>query len=156
MKLIRIFILLCFTQLSFSEGKVMFGPGKASKRHLEGVHPDLIKVVMLAYKISEVDFSVVDGLRDLFTQRKYVKTGVSQTMDSKHLAQDDGFSHAVDLYPWVNNKTDHEERYQFMVCKAMHEAANRLGVHITIGCFWVSFEDKGQFGDRPHFELFRN
>tara|TARA_Y100000310_G_scaffold345847_1_gene471271 strand:+ start:29602 stop:30018 length:417 start_codon:yes stop_codon:yes gene_type:complete len=135
----------------------MFKPGSASKRNLDGVHPDLVEVVMLAYRLSKVDFSVVDGLRDIITQKRYVRTGVSQTMDSKHLEQKDGFSHAVDLYPWVNGKTNHDEKYYLMVCKAVHEAANRLKVRVTLGCFWTSFQQNSngviEYGDKCHVEL---
>lgn len=37
-------------------------------------------------------------MRDIETQRKYLATGKSTTMNSKHLKQSDGYSHAVDLY----------------------------------------------------------
>ena len=68
-----------------------------SMERLKYVHPDLASVVQLAYELSPIKFKVTEGLRTIETQRKYVATGRSQTMSSYHLAQADGYSHAVDL-----------------------------------------------------------
>ena len=131
-----------------------FFPGSASKKTLKGVHPRVIKVVLFAYTISECDMSVVDGLRTIEEQRRNVESGASQTMVSFHLKQKDGYSHAVDLYPWVDGKTNFEEKYQLMICKAMQLAANHFGEKIEMGCFWVSYKNKnGEYGDKPHFQF---
>ena len=37
--------------------------GKRSRQRLEGVHPDLVKVVERAIEITEIDFTVLEGLR---------------------------------------------------------------------------------------------
>lgn len=79
-----------------------------SLRNLSGVHPNLIAVVGLALSQSVVDFTVVEGLRDIETQRQNVAKGVSQTMNSRHLKQDDGFGHAVDLYPYFDGSVQVE------------------------------------------------
>lgn len=50
-----------------------------SLRNLSGVHPNLIAVAGLALSESIVDFTVVEGLRDIETQRQNVAKGVSQT-----------------------------------------------------------------------------
>ena len=47
---------------------------------LEGVHPDLVKVVKLAITYTDVDFGVIYGVRDLATQERLYKSGKSQTM----------------------------------------------------------------------------
>ena len=39
--------------------------GSKSLAKLNGVHPDLVKVVKAAIKLSEVDFTVLEGLRTL-------------------------------------------------------------------------------------------
>ena len=41
----------------------MFSLGPRSKMRLNGVHPDLVKVVERAIQISTVDFTVLEGLR---------------------------------------------------------------------------------------------
>ena len=43
----------------------MYQLGKKSKKKLEGVHPDLVKVVERAIEITEQDFTVLEGLRDI-------------------------------------------------------------------------------------------
>lgn len=116
---------------------------------LNGVHPDLVAVTRLALARTRMDFTVVEGLRTLEKQRENVARGVSQTMNSKHLAQADGFGHAVDLYPF------YERRVQVnapaacfrLIADAMREAADELGVSIIWGGDWKTLVDM------PHFQL---
>ena len=68
------------------------------------MHPDLVKVVKRAIQITKQDFTIFDGLRTEEEQEANVEKGVSQTMESKHLPQDDGFSHAVDTVPYMSGK----------------------------------------------------
>ena len=65
-----------------------------SMQNLSGVHPDLVAVVKRAIEITEQDFSVIEGIRNIDRQRKLVAQGKSQTMNSRHLT-----GHAVDLAP---------------------------------------------------------
>ena len=69
--------------------------GKRSLQNLSGVHPDLVDVVKRAIEITEQDFSVIEGIRNINRQRELVKTGKSTTMNSRHLT-----GHAVDIAPW--------------------------------------------------------
>ena len=64
--------------------------GKRSLERLVGVHPDLVRVVKRAIELTDHDFSVIEGLRTLETQRAYVEKGVSWRMDSRRLAGDAG------------------------------------------------------------------
>nr|WP_316626979.1 hypothetical protein [uncultured Brevundimonas sp.] len=54
--------------------------GAKSRAELVGVHTDFVRFVELTLKYSAQDFGVRDGLRSEAEQRKYVRTGVSQTM----------------------------------------------------------------------------
>ena len=110
---------------------------------LKGVHPDLVKVVKRAIEISEYDFMVVEGLRTKETQAEYVKKGVSQTMNSRHI-----IGQAVDLAPLENGVIDwNNKKGQFdAVAKAMLQAAKELNVKITWGGNW-------KFVDKPHFQI---
>ena len=74
-----------------------FKLSKRSLGKLEGVHPILVETVKKAIEISLVDFGVIYGVRDLAEQKRLYEAGRSQTMRSKHLIQEDGYSHAVDL-----------------------------------------------------------
>ncbi len=115
--------------------------GKRSLERLVGVHPDLIRVVKRAIELTEHDFSVIEGLRTVETQRAYVAKGASKTMNSRHIT-----GHAVDLYP-VGRPTPWDKCP--IVAKSMQAAADELGVVIVWGGSWKSFVDQ------PHFELDR-
>lgn len=111
----------------------MFYFSQKSKQRLNGVHPDLVKVVNLALKKSKVDFTVLEGLRTLARQRVLVRQGASQTLNSNHRVQKTGYGHAVDLipYPVSWNIT---EFYPFV--EAMREAAKELNVKVRWGGSW--------------------
>lgn len=75
--------------------------GKTSRGHLEKVHPDLVKIHEKALEI--IDHLIEDGIRTVEEQRKNVGKGVSKTMDSLHLPQEDGTSHATDCRPYPSD-----------------------------------------------------
>ncbi len=151
-----------------------FRLGARSLKELDGVHPDLIRVVERALELSPVDFSVHDGIRTVAEQRRYVASGVSKTMDSKHLKQDgDGKGHAVDLVPYVNGKLRWEWGPIYGIAEAVRQAATELGVRIRWGGSWQVFtgttvpveelvelyvekrrsQGRVPFRDGPHYEL---
>lgn len=119
----------------------MYQLGKKSKKKLEGVHPDLVKVVERAIEITEQDFTVLEGLRDIERQRELVNTGKSTTLNSRHLT-----GHAVDLAPWP---ISWEWEGFYPIADAMKTAADELGVSLEWGGDWKSFPDG------PHFQLSR-
>lgn len=154
--------------------------GTTSKKRLEGVHPNLVKVVNRAIEITQQDFSVYEGLRTQKRQLQLVKMKMSQTMSSKHLKQRDGYGHAVDLLPWADfdgNGTKEVAWHWpaiYPITEAMRQAAKELGVRIRWGGNWaVCLNDtdktaealvsdyvtarkkagKTAFIDGPHYEL---
>ena len=50
-----------------------FKLGKRSLSNLEGVHPDLVKVVNRAIELTQVDFTVIEGLRTKERQAQLLK-----------------------------------------------------------------------------------
>lgn len=135
----------------------MYTLSARSRRNLEGVHPKLVDVVRRALEITQQDFTVVEGLRSLETQKAYVAKGVSKTMRSYHLQQKDGYGHAVDLYPYYNGSVQVEapfSRYK-MIADAMLAAAKELGVVVTWGADWDRDGDTSDhsFIDSPHYQL---
>ncbi len=110
--------------------------GKGSRRELKGVHPKLVKVVRRAIKITEQDFTVVDGLRTFAEQEEYVRTGVSWTLKSMHLPQKDKYGHAVDLVPYINGKVRWELGPCYVIARAVRQAAKDEGVPILWGGCW--------------------
>lgn len=152
-----------------------FRLSQRSLSKLEGVHPDMVAVVERAIEITTVDFGVTQGIRTIEQQREYVRTGKSQTMNSKHLLQADGYSHAVDVIAYIGSDISWELNLYDNIADAFAQAARDLGVSIKWGAAWnvpditkwnSTMEDammhyidtrRGQgrrpFIDGPHFEL---
>lgn len=145
-----------------------------SLSRLDGVHPDLVRVVKRALELSKQDFSVLEGLRTAERQAQLVKQGLSQTTNSKHLKQTDSFGHAVDLTPWVNGAVSWDWVYFYPIAEAVRAAAKELNVKIRWGGAWCVLNEttndaktlvadyvaarrkqgKKAFNDGPHFELY--
>ena len=120
---------------------------KFSKRsidNMKGVHPDLVRVVHTALKISPIDFLVTEGLRSVERQKQLFEAGASRTMNSRHLT-----GHAVDLAAWVGGVRWDWPLYE-IIAVAMKQAAKDEDVAIVWGGDWTTFRDG------PHFELDRN
>lgn len=133
----------------------------------------MVKVVNRAIEITGQDFTVHDGIRSVREQRNYVNRGVSQTMNSKHLKQSDGYGHAVDLVPYINGKMRWEWEPIYVIAEAMRQAADELGVNIRWGGCWQVItgtslppkklvrnyvnkrrkQGRKAFNDGPHYEL---
>lgn len=116
-----------------------------SLRRLEGVHPDLVRVVKRAIEITPVDFLVVEGLRTKERQAYLLDAGKSRTMNSYHLT-----GHAVDIAPVVNGKVSWDWKFFHPMADAMMKAADELGVKIEWGGKWKTFPDG------PHFQIERS
>lgn len=119
-----------------------FKLGSRSLQRLQGVHPDLVKVVKRAIEISPVDFTVTEGLRTLERQKQLVAKGASKTMNSRHLT-----GHAVDISPLVDGKVSWDWKFYHPMADAMKKAAKELNVPIEWGGDWKTFKDG------PHFQL---
>lgn len=116
--------------------------GTKSRQLLAGVHPDLVRVVERAIKITPVDFTVLEGVRSLERQKKLVAAGASKTMKSRHLT-----GHAVDIAPLLNGKVSWDWPLYHKLAPAMKQAAKDCGVAIEWGGDWHSFKDG------PHWQL---
>ena len=119
----------------------MFKLSNKSLDRLKGVNPDLVKVVKRAIELTEVDFSVGEGLRTIERQKELVAKGASQTMKSRHLT-----GHAVDLYAFVDGSVSWEWKYYSKISESVMKAAKELGVDVEWGGNW-------KMKDGPHFQL---
>lgn len=125
----------------------MFQLGPRSKMRLNGVHPDLVKVVERAIQITTVDFTVLEGVRSPERQKVLVDSGASMTLNSRHIPGADGYAKAVDLGAWVDSQVDWSWPLYHKIAAAMKEAAKQLNVPIEWGGDWKTFKDG------PHFQL---
>lgn len=117
--------------------------GAKSLAKLEGVHPDLVRVLKRAIKLTPVDFSVVEGVRTRKRQAELFAAGASKTMNSRHLT-----GHAVDIAPYVAGSIRWDWPLFHQIAPAMKQAAQELGVPVVWGGDW-------RFKDGPHWELDR-
>jgi len=116
--------------------------GQRSLSRLEGVHPDLVRVVKRAAAMSDLDFTILEGLRTTDRQRQLVKQGASKTMNSRHIT-----GHAVDIAPLIAGKVAWDWPLYHKLAKTIKAAAVAEKVALTWGGDWRSFKDG------PHWEL---
>jgi peptidoglycan L-alanyl-D-glutamate endopeptidase CwlK len=139
----------------FSE--IRYGPSflpsalfnEASLKEIQGVHPDLLKVVARAREISSVHFEVVPGnggLRSATEQKRLKHAGKSHANFGRHTV-----GYAIDLVPISKNGNPNfnDAKGYEGIRSAMETAANELGIPIQWGGNWKRLVDK------PHFELDR-
>jgi peptidoglycan L-alanyl-D-glutamate endopeptidase CwlK len=138
-----------------------------SLKNLQGVHPDLVRVIRRALELTPVDFAVIEGLRTVARQKQLVSAGASETMNSRHIT-----GHAVDLGAWVGTiRWDLGLYYQ--IAAAVQQASKELQVPIRWGGAWARLDTTSKppdvlvaeytatrrrqgrkaFIDGPHFEL---
>jgi len=152
-----------------------FNLSSRSRGKLEGVHPDMVGVVERAIELTKIDFGVTYGVRTVEEQEKLVASGRSQTMKSKHLIQDSGYSHAVDVVAYDGSDVVWEINVYDDICDAFKQAAEEKGVAIKWGAAWSEGDIRSYSGtaedammtyvdlrrsqgrrpfiDGPHFEL---
>lgn len=119
-----------------------FKLGPTSLLRLEGVHPDLVKVVERAIQLTEVDFTVLEGLRTRERQAQLLKAGATTTMNSRHLT-----GHAVDLGALVGGRVRWDWPLYHKIAAAVKQASKEVGVPIEWGGDWKTFKDG------PHYQL---
>lgn len=122
-----------------------FALGQRSKDRLQGVHPDLVKVIEEAIKDSPLDFSITEGLRTKERQKSLFDAGKSQTMNSRHLT-----GKAVDIAVIKDGEVTWDFKYYQIVADHIKKVAKELKIDLVWGGDWQSFKDG------PHFELHRS
>jgi len=102
---------------------------------------------------NKVDIAVLEALRSISTQKRYLEQGKTKTLDSKHLKQEDGYSHAVDLaikpIDWNDTKSFIE------LSDLMFEESKNHGIKLRWGGDWDMDGDMTdqRFNDLVHFEI---
>lgn len=116
--------------------------GNKSIERLNGVHLDLVSVVRRAIEITEIDFTVLEGVRTAERQRQLLDIGATTTMRSRHLT-----GHAVDLGAWVDGSVRWDWPLYYKIADAMKQAAKELDIPIEWGGDWKTLKDG------PHWQL---
>jgi peptidoglycan L-alanyl-D-glutamate endopeptidase CwlK len=119
----------------------MFQFSKRSWDSMTGVDPRLVALASRALAYSEVDFTVIEGLRTRERQAQLVAENSSWTMNSKHLT-----GRAIDVMAWAHGDGRWEHAYYHKIIKAFRQAADELNVPILWGGDWKSL-------DMGHIEL---
>lgn len=121
-------------------------PYKFSQRSLQrlsGVHPDLVRVMQRAISLTEVDFTVLEGLRTLERQKQLLRQGATTTLNSRHLT-----GHAVDIAPFINGQVSWHWPHYHALAPFVWKAAEMEKVKgLEWGGNWKSFPDG------PHWQL---
>lgn len=135
--------------------------GARSLSRLEGVHPDLVRVVKKAAAMSDLDFTVLEGLRTTARQKELMAQGATKTMNSRHLT-----GHAVDLAPMIGGTVRWDWPLYHRLAEVMRAASSAEKVPIRWGGTWkllsaltgpiTSKNLSRSFPDGPHFEIPRN
>ena len=112
-----------------------------SKMRLDGVHRDLVKVVMRVYEITDANFFVLEGVRTLEQEQENFAKGASQTMHSRHLT-----GHAIDIGA-LDEKGVLTWDYPLYthLSKFFLDAAKEFGVDLEWGGNWKTLKDAGHY-----------
>jgi len=132
--------------------------GQRSLSRLEGVHPDLVRVVKKAAAMSDLDFTVLEGLRTVERQKQLFAQKATKTMNSRHIT-----GHAVDLAPMIGGKVSWDWPLYHRLAEVMRAASLNEKVPIRWGGTWKLLSAiegpitakilSRSFPDGPHFEL---
>lgn len=126
--------------------------GKTSLERLSGVHPRLQRLMHRAIQLTEVDFSISQGLRTLRDQQNLYAKGrtraqldakglthinpapgpaVTWTLNSTHL-----FGQAVDVAALPHGVLSWNEMFYAQIADAVRQAARELNIAVTWGGVW--------------------
>jgi peptidoglycan L-alanyl-D-glutamate endopeptidase CwlK len=132
--------------------------GQRSLSRLEGVHPDLVRVVKKTAAMSDLDFTVLEGLRTMERQRQLMANGATRTLNSRHLT-----GHAVDLGAMMGGAVRWDWGLYLKLAEIMRAASIAEKVPIRWGGTWkllsaiegpITAKNLSRsFPDGPHFEL---
>ena len=113
-----------------------FSFSQRSLQNLQGVHPDLVKVMTLSLAWSPYDFAIIQGCRTQAEEDTLVAKGLSQTKNSKHLT-----GRAVDFFVYVNGKGTWDTKYYAEVDVVIKKTAKELNIPIIWGGDWKTLKD---------------
>jgi peptidoglycan L-alanyl-D-glutamate endopeptidase CwlK len=100
--------------------------------NLQGVHPELVRLVMRTLQSSPLDFAIIQGLRTQQEEQEDIAKGLSETSHSRHLT-----GHAIDFMAFVDGKGTWDEQAYRTIAESFRQAAAELGIAINWGGAWA-------------------
>lgn len=119
----------------------MFELSTKSLRKLDEVHPELARLTRKAIQITKVDFGVHEGIRSYETQVRYMREKKTTTLHSLHLEQHDGYSHAIDIFAYIDGKANYRNQNYRPIIQAFITASIALEIQVEFGHLWKGFQD---------------
>lgn len=128
---------------------------------LNGVHPNLVKVLKAAIINSPIDFTIVEGVRtqarqqSLYAQGRTAKGSIVTYADgiknkSNHQPKADGYGHAIDFAPYINGKLDWNNIANFkVIADHIVKTGANMGIKVEAGYYWKRPVDP------PHIQLWQ-
>lgn len=128
---------------------------------LESVNPCLVEVIKEAIQSTSIPFIITEGIRtterqkELYAQGRTTPGQIVTNCDgikvrSKHQLKENGYGHAVDLYPYINGNIRIHETYVAeslqIIAEHIQTTAQKMNILITWGGDW-------KMKDYSHFEL---
>lgn len=123
-----------------------------SIKALDGVHPDLVRVVYRAAELcDDLGFIVTEGVRTKERQAQLLRKGATKTLNSRHIPDCNtvAMGCAVDIAVTVDGEVRWDWPLYEKMALVFKEAAKIEDVKITWGGDW-------KLRDGPHYELSRN
>ena len=122
-----------------------------SLKLLEGVHPDLVKVVKRVAEIAPLPFCVVYGVRTIAEEIECIRTGHSSLKDPKDCRHvptgHPAYGKAVDIALFVNGRPsfhDNPKMGSFVaIGQTFQKVSAELKIPIRSGFMWKTFKDWG-------------
>lgn len=122
--------------------------GSRSLARLATVHPDLRRVFTRAIASTDLDFTILEGVRSWERQRQLFNEGAARTMRSRHLPHEaDGLARAVDAAPLLAGDVRWDWPLYHRLADIIKRAAALEQVPIEWGGDWRTFKDG------PHWQL---
>jgi peptidoglycan L-alanyl-D-glutamate endopeptidase CwlK len=126
--------------------------GKTSLKRMEGLDERLIKILNIAIKETNQDFSVIEGVRTAERQHQLYLEGQSE-LDGYNKKSMHQFGKAVDIAPYKNGKLiwgiEEDPAAWLEIGRAMLRAARLTGVCLE----WGLTYNIGNGVDAPHFQI---
>lgn len=131
----------------------MYKFSKSSSEKLETCDKRIVKVILRALELSEIDFGIAWGHRDELAQNEAYMANKS-TLKFPHSKHNSNPSRAVDIYAYVGG-VNWESKYYYYLAGVILAVAKEMDVNLRWGGNWDrdgDFSDNS-FNDLGHFEL---